>query len=113
MPQRARGSPTSRWQRGASAPELGHVAEHGDAARPAGALDERRERGPHRERVRVVGVVDHDAAAGRGRSWPRSGESSIAPAPAPSPSSGRPSAGVRRGGSGEVGGVVRRAQVGA
>ena len=47
--------------RGASSPELGHLAEHRDAARLAGALARGAERRAHRERVRVVGVVDQRA----------------------------------------------------
>ena len=41
--------------------ELGHLAEHGDT--PVGRHRRQRvERGAHRRRVGVVGVVDHDAA---------------------------------------------------
>src|SRR5438105_600856 len=47
--------------------QLGHVAEDRDLPPPAGAIVEQRERGAHRDRVRVVAVVDEQAAAGERR----------------------------------------------
>ena len=41
--------------------ELEHLAEHRDAAPGHGDTRQRLERGGHRRRVRVVGVVEHDA----------------------------------------------------
>jgi len=44
--------------------QFGHEPQHRDAA-PRGDGRQRLERGPHRRRVRVVGVVEHDAARGQ------------------------------------------------
>ena len=51
---------------GARPAELRHVAEDRNAASALGTLDEIRERGSHRDGIRVVCVVDHEAAAGQG-----------------------------------------------
>ena len=44
--------------------ELRHVTENRDAATAFRACGEIAERGPHRNRIRVVGVVDQQAASG-------------------------------------------------
>ena len=72
-------------------PELGHVAEHGDRARAAGALDERRERALHRGGIRVVGVVHEHAAAARAPAPARAAaRARSSAAPSASPRGGRP-----------------------
>ena len=48
---------------GPATPELGHVAQDRDAAAGLGPRPEQGQRRPHRDRVRVVAVVDEDAAA--------------------------------------------------
>ena len=60
--------------------ELGHLAEDRDPASVARPLDEVEQRGAHRGRVGVVGVVDDDAAAGQRQ---------LLPAPAAEPDRGR------------------------
>ena len=49
----------------AVAAELGHLAEHRDATPAGGERAQVLERGAHRERVRVPGVVDEQPAAGQ------------------------------------------------
>src|SRR6185437_2556512 len=48
---------------GSIRPELGHLAEDRHGAAAARALEEMRKRGAHRDRVRVPGIVDQQAAA--------------------------------------------------
>ena len=55
---------------GGARAQLGHVPEDGDGAAAGGALGEVLERGGHRERVRVVGVVDEEAVVGKLRLLP-------------------------------------------
>ena len=89
-------------------PELGHVAEHGDRARAAGALDERGQRALHRGGIRVVGVVHEHAAAAPLALLPaqrRELDRRRARGQALERQAG---ADVGRGRGGEVGGVVRR-----
>ena len=67
---------------------LGHLAEDGDAPVLSGAFGQVEQRSAHRGRVRVVGIIDDEAAAGEGHSPPRQRESTIRSAPCCARSSG-------------------------
>ena len=63
LPSSFASAPISRWNALDAVAELGHLAEDRDLPALACALGEMLERGAHGVRVRVVRVVDHEAAA--------------------------------------------------
>ena len=109
--RRRRGRAQARRPRRASAArraELGHVAEHRDRARPAGPLDEGRERALAPTRVGVVGVVDEHAAARAARAPARAGARARSrPRPRATLRAAGPARTYGRGRGGEVRGVMR------
>ena len=94
--------------RGRRVAELEHVADHRDGA-PGGADPfERAERGRHRRRVGVVGVVDHERARRGVRCTSmRPGAGVTAASPAATSSKGTPRAKRDRGGERRVHDLVR------